>query len=101
MSSARLQHHQHGSTIQVQLAGYTPVFGDVFNLLDWASINSGTFDPAIATDLDLSNAILTSGLTWDTSQFLGSGVIFVTPEPGRAVLSLMAVVAMLLRRRRA
>ena len=69
-----------GGTIRVELAaGYTPAYGDVFNLADWGSINldadaSGTgFDPTV--DLDLP--ALPEGLGWVTRYFTTQGVLVV------------------------
>lgn len=69
-----------GSTIRVELAAsYTPEFGDVFNLADWASLElnangtGGSFDPE--RDLDLPP--LPSGLGWNHSYFTTHGILVV------------------------
>jgi autotransporter-associated beta strand protein len=86
-----------GGTITVFTTGaFTPVNGQVFNLMDWAGL-TGTFNPT--TDLtlpDLSNL----SLSWDTSAFASHGVIVSVPEPSRAILLLLGLLGLMLRRRR-
>ncbi|MEZ0385929.1 MAG: beta strand repeat-containing protein, partial [Verrucomicrobium sp.] len=94
-----------GSVIKVVLAdSYTPAWGDVFNLLDWATVNgslvAGTFNVATDLDLQVSTTMTANGWYWETNQFLSDGIIYVVPEPGRAVLLLIALVGGLMRRRR-
>ena len=100
-----------GSTIKVALAsGYSPMWGDVFNLLDWGTllggigaINPGGFNAAATggdLDLEVSSLMTTNGWSWNTDQFLTSGVVYVVPEPGRAVLLLTGLMTMFFRRRR-
>ena len=71
--------------------------GDVFKIFDWSSTSSRSgeflFD---VTDLDLP-----SGFTLDTTDLYTLGHIgFVVPEPGRATLALVGLIALLLRRSR-
>jgi len=73
--------------------GYTPVIGDVFNLVDWtgAALASNTGATIRGggeggTDLDLFS--LGSGFYWDTSLFASEGVLVVVPEPN--ALSMLA-----------
>lgn len=87
-------------------AGYQPVFGDVFNLLDWASANPNSFNRGgnqrvggLLGDLYLPDLGL-SGLLYDTSLFFSHGIVVVVPEPGRAGLLLLGLCTLLLRRRR-
>lgn len=87
--------------------GYTGVFGDVFNLMDWTGIvtnNGFTTGDRIRTGgeagVDLALPTLAAGLAWDTSLFQSHGVIVVVPEPGRGVLLLLAGLAFTTRRRR-
>lgn len=88
------------------LTGYTPTPGDVFNLLDWTSLtNTGfTAGPRIRlggeTNYDLLLPTLGTGQFWDTSLFLNYGTLVVIPEPGRALLMLLGLMALALRRRR-
>lgn len=83
--------------------------GNIFDLLDWIGAMNGTFnvgsnlregnlDTGLQFDLpDLSSI----GRAWDVSQFTTNGtIIVVTPEPGRAMLLLLGMGAMVLRRRR-
>ncbi|MFZ2280992.1 MAG: autotransporter-associated beta strand repeat-containing protein [Prosthecobacter sp.] len=89
-----------GSTIKVELAGgYTPGWGDVFNIVDWATLNlnadgtSGAF-----TTADLVLPTLGNGWFFATDQFLSNGIIYVVPEPSRMLL--LAAGLLLLARRR-
>lgn len=89
-----------GSVLNVTLSNYTPVSGDVFNLLDWGSINLNDFDPAV--DLKLPT-LADPLLSWNFDQFTTAGLLYITtsvPEPSRALLSLLGGATMLLRRRR-
>lgn len=97
--------------ILVAASGYTPHAGDVFNLMDWATVLTTNFSGfSVGTNLrdgsgdtgtqfDLPD-ISGSGLFWDVSQFTTSGNIVVVPEPGRMSLLLLAVGGLLMRRRR-
>jgi len=87
---------------------YQPVFGDVFNLLDWSSVtatgfnvgNSGSYRTSgLLGDLALPD-LSPAGLLYDTSLFTSNGIVVVVPEPGRAALLLLGCVSLLLRRRR-
>lgn len=84
---------------------YTIVHGDVFDLLDWASINPGTFDfggtsraGGLLGDLDLPT--LDFGLAWNTTLFQTNGILVVVPEPARALLLLCGLLGLMIRRRR-
>ena len=88
-----------GGTISVTNAGYTPVFGDVFNLSDWGSLTNNGFN-ASATGGDLILPSLGAGYVWDTSLFLSHGTLVVVPEPGRAACLLFSLVLFALRRGR-
>lgn len=91
-----------GSIIKISLLGYTVAWGDVFNLIDWSAVgnaNANGFDPL--TDFDFSEAsIAAQGLLWQTDRFLSDGIIYVTPEPSRSLLLLLACVGLITRRRR-
>jgi hypothetical protein len=82
----------------------------LFNLFDWVSAMGGSFTtPGMSTtggiygDLDLPS--LTGGLYWDVSALSSQGILGVTanvvPEPSRALLLMMSLLALCLRRRRA
>ena len=49
-------------------------------------------------DLDLPD--LTAGLLWDTSLFTTYGVVFVVPEPSRALFLMIGLLGLMMRRRR-
>jgi autotransporter-associated beta strand protein len=57
-------------TVAVVLAGYVPVAGDSFDLVD-AALRSGQ------PSFDFAAAVLPAGLAWDTSQFTADGVVRV------------------------
>lgn len=89
-----------GSLLKITLNNYTPVYGDVFNLIDWSAVNLNGFD--VSTDIELPT--LTDPLLhWNTDQFANAGILYITgsvPEPSRALLSLGGVAALVMRRRR-
>ena len=94
-------------TISIADLGYvaTAAKGDVFNLLDWQGVMGGTFDAGsgfssggILGDFDLPTIGL--GLAWDTSAFSTYGVVVVVPEPTRALLLLLGLFGLVVRRRR-
>ncbi|MEZ0385811.1 MAG: beta strand repeat-containing protein, partial [Verrucomicrobium sp.] len=103
------------SNIVVTGTGYTPTLGDSFALLDWSTVldtgsasvfNTGTNGRTGANignegNLDLPD-ISAYNLTWDIRDFSGSGslTIVVTPEPARALLSLLGLLALGMHRRR-
>ncbi|WP_166442612.1 autotransporter-associated beta strand repeat-containing protein [Phragmitibacter flavus] len=82
--------------------------GDIFNLLDWATlITSGTFNPGTnfrnggLGDGDLMLPTLSNiDWVWDVSAFTTHGILVVIPEPGRMMLLLIGLGAVVLRRRR-
>lgn len=93
-----------GSTIVVELSsGYTPTYGDVFNLMDWGALNTdadGASGAGAFTLADLVLPTLANGWFFATDQFLNNGVIYVAPEPGRTLLLLLGLVACGWRRHR-
>lgn len=86
----------NGRIAVTNYGSYQPVYGDVFNLLDWAVLVEGDFN--VASDLLLP--ALPSGNFWDTSLFISHGVIVVVPEPSRALFLLLGLCALFIRRRR-
>lgn len=90
--------------ITVGSLGYSPQFGDVFDLMDWVGTLNLDADASggqgfnLLTDLELPT--LADGMTWDTTLFASNGILVAVPEPGRAVLMMLGVVVLGLRRRR-
>lgn len=82
--------------------------GQIFNLVDWFGAFSGGFSAGVGIstggihgDLDLPDLTMTT-FGWDTSAFTSHGVIavIVVPEPSRALLMLIGLLALCVRRRR-
>ncbi len=82
-------------------------YGSVFNLLDWTT--AGTLDGSSLSAMASGNfnvadnlllGALSGGLDWDTSLFNNYGIIVVVPEPSRALLLLLGLLGLLVRRRR-
>jgi len=97
------------TTITVNsVAGGTPfAVGQVFNLLDWATITPGGVDlggnqrnGGLFGDLSLPS--LSGALSWDTTKFFSDGMLVIVqvPEPSRTLLLLMSLLVIGMRRRR-
>lgn len=102
--------------IQVLANGFTPVINTSYswNLFDWVgalSVNGFSSGTTGRTgnnlagnegNLDLFDISSITGSTWDTSQFLTTGVVSIVavPEPGRLSLLALALAFAILRRRR-
>lgn len=71
-----------GNLQLVLLDGFSPVYGDVFDLFNWDGGVGGEF-------ASISTTALSGSLEWDTSELYTTGQLSVIPEPG--VFSLMAV----------
>jgi len=83
-------------------AGYTPVLGDSFDLLDWTAVSGSGISGLSASLLNASTAGFDPSWMWDTSAFVSDGVITIVlvPEPTRTFLAAIGVMALALRRRR-
>ncbi len=101
--------NDNGTISVVNLSNtYVPVFGDVFNLIDWATlVNNGfTVGDNYRTggfgngDLELPDISAYTGYSWDVSQFLNRGIVVVVPEPSRALLLVLGLAIGIMRRRR-
>jgi len=78
------------------LNGYTPVFGDIFDLMDWTAISSIGGAPVF----DFTGVVLGDGLAFNTQLFATNGFIVVVPEPSRALFLMLGLLGLMLRRRR-
>lgn len=86
-------------TIAVNLLGsFEPIAGESFEVLNFASLTDGGYT------LDVNDAGLAPGLSWDTSSFATTGTISVAPVPepatGMVVLVGLGGLLMLPRRKR-
>lgn len=106
------------SSIAVTLgSGATLGYHDTFDLIDWSAVaNPGLVIPTayyddgdgLRTGRDNTGYFLVlpdlsafhADWVWDVSQFGATGVIAIVPEPSRAVLVLMGMAGLMLRRRR-
>lgn len=81
-------------TVALNLLGYNPILGDSFDLADWTGTATGT--PLF----DFTNATLDPGIAWNTDNFLTDGTVWVVvPEPSVLLLSSLASLGLLVRRR--
>jgi hypothetical protein len=103
----------NGGQIEVTaFDGFAPAAGDIYNLMDWYGMASwNAFDGGdryrvggeAGTDLTLPDlSAFDAALRWDTGLFASHGilVVAVVPEPGRALLLVLGLMALLMRRRR-
>ncbi|MCA1962596.1 MAG: autotransporter-associated beta strand repeat-containing protein [Prosthecobacter sp.] len=106
-----LQFLSSSGSLTVNGTGFTGQMGAIYNLLDWTGLTGGVPDFGsfnVGTNYRsggtgggaLNLPTLDIGLVWDVSQFTTSGVIVVVPEPARALLLLVGLTSLLLRRRR-
>jgi autotransporter-associated beta strand protein len=79
------------------LNSYTPVFGDIFDLLDWTNLSSSITG---STSFDVSGITLGGELAFNYDLFASNGIIVVVPEPSRALFLMLGLLGLMLRRRR-
>ncbi len=81
-----------GGALDVVLSdGFTPQFGDTFDLFDAGNV-AGSFDVITLPEL-------AAGLTWDDSQLQSTGALRAVPEPSAAFLMLAGTALFGLRTR--
>jgi hypothetical protein len=77
-----------GGVIAVELLdGYSPAAGDVFDIMDFASLTNNGYT------FDWTNAALSPGLAWDTTAFATTGSIGVIEVPEPSTLMLLGIAA--------
>ena len=78
----------------LNLNGFDPAAGDVFDIIDSSAIGGVGFD-------SLSLPPLAAGLAWDTSTLMTDGSLSISavPEPAAAVLLGLALVGLVANRR--
>jgi autotransporter-associated beta strand protein len=79
------------------LNSYTPVYGDIFDLLDWTTLSNSITG---STSFDFSGISLGGELAFNTDLFASNGIIVVVPEPSRALFLMLGLLGLMLRRRR-
>lgn len=81
-----------GEIIVSLINGYSPAYGDTFDLLDWGTLTDNGYS--------LTLPGLDAGLSWDQSQFGSAGTLLVIPEPQALSLVLVGLAAMAIGRLR-
>lgn len=87
-----------GMTISVVSTGMTFTYGQYFDLFDWTALVGITTQAEVDAIFDLPT--LAEGHEWKTDLFLTKGIVYVVPEPSRAVLLLGGMMMLVMRRRR-
>jgi hypothetical protein len=107
-STGTIDLNQYGRVVVTDFGAGNYAGGSVFNLFDWVTALNLNGFTVIPTQTDGSNdgtydldlPTLTNGAKWDTSLFASHGVVFIIPEPSRAVLLLVGLLGLFFRRRR-
>jgi autotransporter-associated beta strand protein len=80
------------------IGGYTPGYGDIFDLLDWTS--AGNITGVTPSTFDFTSVSLGAGLDWNTDLFASNGILVVVPEPSRMLFLMLGLLGLMIRRRR-
>ena len=80
-------------------SGGQPALHDRFDLLDWSAVSGPGIRGLSPGLLNLPTDGFQPGWQWDTSQFAGSGVLTIVPEPSRFGMLGLATLAAWRRRR--
>jgi autotransporter-associated beta strand protein len=78
------------------LNSYNPMFGDVFDFLDWTAVGGITGTPTF----DFGGIDLGGDLAFNTQLFASHGIIVIVPEPSRVIFLMLGLLGLMLRRRR-
>jgi len=89
-------------TLRVNLTGgFDPSLGTSFRLLDWAALSAtlpNGYDNGLLFDLPTFGTL--GEKTFSAADFFTTGNITVVPEPSRALLLMIGIIGLLMRRRR-
>lgn len=85
-------------TISVVSNGMAFTYGQYFDLFDWSALAGITTQAQVDAIFDLPT--LDEGHEWKTDLFLTKGIVYVVPEPSRALLLLSGMMLLVMRRRR-
>ncbi len=74
-----------GTIAVTLLDGYTPMAGDIFDIVDFGSFTNNGYT------FDWRRAVLSAGLAWDTTTFATTGSIGVIAVPEPAAFTLLSI----------
>ncbi len=78
------------------LNSYPVAYGDIFKLIDWTA--AGEINGV--TTFDYTGVVLGGDLMFNSDLFASDGILVVVPEPTRALLLMLGLLGLMIRRRR-